>query len=229
MNTNEFFELLDDQNKADLSRKSGLSRQAVFDALKTRNFKLQTLKRVARNLNLEVSLKPLESEGNVLASLAKFGSVSGQDEPGTLDLEESLAAGLFFVHSSGLLESLLPYVLALNAKKLNVTRLFALSLLREEAATLGYLVGMASKFKPHANLEKLKSLCVPFKFSSETPLLKNQVANFPEILRKNDVAREWNVLARGTVKDHLDRWEKWQRSQKRRALLKNRQTPQPRD
>ncbi len=214
MNSREFFKKLDQQNKSQLERKSGLSRQAVVDAVRSKNLKLKNLERLAQHMDLKLVFEPSSSESNVLSSLEKFGAPVTSGTEGNLPLELALAYALKLSHKDGLYESLLPFVLATNANDLDLEYLTASAVLQKEAGTLGYFVSMANAFLPNQNLKTLKSYLEPFKLKVEQTLLMNEKVNFPEMFRKNKFALEWKLLVRGKFEDHLARWNKWLNFQK---------------
>ncbi len=214
MNSNEFFKKLDLQNKSQLERKTGLSRQAVVDAVRSKNLKLKNLERLVQHMDLKLVFEPSASETNVLSSLKKFGAPVTAETDGNLPLELALAYALKLSHKDGLYESLLPFVLATNANDLDLEYLTASAVLQKEAGTLGYFVSMANAFLPNQKLKTLKSYLEPFKFKDERTLLKEEKVNFPEMFRKNKFALEWKLLVRGKFEDHLARWDKWLSFQK---------------
>jgi hypothetical protein len=217
MNTKAFFKNLGKQNLSELERKTSLSRRALGSAKKSHNMKLDNLENLAEALGLSLNFVPVTDEENVLSSLKRFEAPLAHKAGGNLDLGQALVASFKFARIEGLYESVVPYVMAVNANNLNPRNLVAMTQLENgEVAVLGYFAQMANEFSPHPHLTELVTLAALFheqKPKKET-LIKNEKVNFVELFEKNRVALRWGFLARGTLKDHLDRWNKWQLLQK---------------
>jgi len=217
MNTKAFFKNLGMQNLSELERKTDLSRRALGSAKKSHNMKLDNLENLAEALGLSLNFVPVADEENVLSSLKRFNAPLAHETGGNLDLAQALVASFKFARTEGLYESVVPYVMAVNAKNLNPRDLVALTHLENgEVAVLGYFAQMANEFSSHPHLTELVKLADSFreKKPKKETLLKNEKVNFVELFEKNRVALRWGFLVRGTVKDHLDRWNKWQLLQK---------------
>jgi hypothetical protein len=213
MDPAKFFQTLKSQNLSKLELRSKVTRQALHNALKTKNMKLDNLSSVAKAMNFKVELVPLLSEDNVLASLAKRGAPLAHSADGNLPLEVALAESCKLARQDGLYESVVPYVLAKNADQFEANELVGLALQNGQAPVLGYFVELANMFRPHVNLRKMLKLLVPTKLETKELLVITTRINFPEVFEKNLVAQKWNWLVRGTVDDHFSRWVKWERSQ----------------
>jgi hypothetical protein len=111
-------------------------------------------------------------------------------------------------------ETFIPYLLAINVNKVEPLVLAAKSFEVSQVNVLGYFVEMAQEFRPHLNFENLlKYLSVAKSLENEF-LIKDEKTSFPELFAKNHLALKWNLKVRGSVQDHLNRWEKWEKSQK---------------
>ena len=214
MKANLFFKELKKQNLTQLEKSTDLSRQALHGALKSKNMQLKNLETVAQAMNYQVVLLPTETEENVLASLKKWGAPVAHSSDGTLDLEHTVLAAIKFSRKVGLYESLVPYVLVKNVSTLNLLKLMGLALQENQVYVLGYFVEMANSFRTHPKLVQLLEFLSPMKGHKRETLVVSEKVNFPELFEKNSVALNWNLLVRGTLEDHLQRWGKWEKSQK---------------
>jgi hypothetical protein len=215
METTKFFQELKHQNLSKLERQSKVTRQALYNALKTKNMKLDNLSSVARALNYQVELVPSLNESNVLSSLVKFGAPLAHSNDGNLPLELAVAEACKLSRRDGVYESVVPYVLATNANSLKEHELVGLALQGNQSNVLGYFAELANMFRPHPRLQKMLRLLEAAKPDEEELLVLTTKMNFPEMFKKNKAALNWKLLVRGSVEDHLSRWNKWEQSQKK--------------
>jgi hypothetical protein len=215
MEARAFFKKLEGQNLTELERKTGVTRQALHNARKSRNMKLDNLTAVAKALNLELVFQPSLSEANLLGSLVDLGVPLAHSGEGSLSLHQAVAEGLKASRKDGTYESLLPYLLVKNADKLEPLNLAAAAFSTREVNPLGYFVEIANAYQPHPRLRELLRLLEPAKDPTSTYLVEGQKTQFPELFKKNPFALKWNLLVRGTPEAHFERWKKWQRLQKR--------------
>lgn len=208
----EFFSQLEKQNLSALEHKAGISRQALHNALKSHNMKLLNLNSVAKAMQFDVVATPLRTESNLLASLAKYGVPVAHTKDGTLSFAEVVQKALVKAREDGAYETFLPYLLATNGDKLEPLKLAAKAFEVNQVNVLGYFTEMANLFKPSAALEELLRLLAPAQNNQTEFLVLATRSNFPELFEKNQLALKWNLKVRGTVQDHLDRWEKWVQS-----------------
>lgn len=213
MTESEFFKFLNSQNLSHLEKRAGVSRQALHSALKTWNMKLDNLRSVAKALNLKVEFRPAPTEENLLSSLARWGAPLAYKKGGSLSFEETVAEALRESRKDGVYETLVPYVLSLNADRLNPLGLAGLAYQDNQVNVLGYFTEMAQVFRPNEKLEKLLQLLSVAKNPKEEFLVLSTKTHFPELFNKNQLARRWNLKVRGSVEDHLERWKKWELSQ----------------
>lgn len=115
----------------------------------------------------------------------------------------------------GLFESIAPFVLVKNAPNLKVNELVGLAFQNNQASVLGYFAELALLFYVHPNLQKIIKLVESSKTEKKELLVTTTKINFPELFERNAIALKWNLLVRGNVKDQLDRWSKWEQSQKK--------------
>lgn len=214
MDPKDFFEMLKDKNLTEVEERSGVSRQALYGAMKSQNMKLSNLSSVADSLDLEVQVVPSESEENLLKSLKRFGAPVTHDFGGNLSLESAVALGLKMARKDAYYESVVPYVLALNAELLDANKLLGLALTDDQVNVLGYFCELAYAFKPNQKLKKFLASLNSFKKTETELLVLKEKVNFPELFSKNHLALKWNLLTRGTEQDHLERYKKWQQLRK---------------
>ncbi|HEY8269879.1 MAG TPA: hypothetical protein VIG33_03260 [Pseudobdellovibrionaceae bacterium] len=217
MNARAFFKKLGSENLSELERKTDLSRRALGSAKKTHNMKLENLEVLADAMGFSVQFLPQESEDNVLLSLKRFGAPLAHESGGNLDLTEALVCGMNLARQDGLYESIVPYVMAQNSQKLHPLDILSKVHLRgDHMKVVGYFAEMANHFKPHPHLAELMRLAQVFNpdLKQKELLLKKEKVNFPELFEKNKTALRWGLLTRGSERDHLERWAKWQQSRK---------------
>jgi hypothetical protein len=214
MKTSEFFKTLKSHNLSHLEKDTGVSRQALHNAIKTHNMKLDNLSTVAKSLHLKVEFTPVTNEENLMSSLAKLGAPLAHSKDGNLTLDECVGETLKRTRHDGVYETLLPYVLALNVEKLNPLKLAASAFTENQVNVLGYFVDLANQFRPHEKFQYLLKLLEPAKSDEKEFLVLNTKSHFPELFKKNKLALKWNLKVRGTVTDHLQRWAKWEKSHK---------------
>lgn len=215
MKTTEFFKTLGSQNLSHLERDSGVSRQALHNATKTHNMKLDNLTSVAKALNLQVELTPRLTEKNLLASLAKWGAPLAHSKDGNLSFEQTVREALKRSREDGVYETLLPYLLYCNVGTMNSQQVVAAALFENQVNALGYFVELANRFRPHDKFKLMLKLLEPAKFLEKEYLVLSTKSHYPELFEKNDLALKWNLKTRGSVDGHLQRWVKWDQSHKR--------------
>lgn len=211
----QFFKKLKDQNLSKLEGEARVSRQALHNAVKSKNMKLDNLSSVAKAMNYKVELTPVLSEENLLGSLVKWGAPLAHSAEGNLPLEATIVEASRRAREDGLFESLVPYVLATNAQDLKPNELVGLSFLNDQAAVVGYFAEVANLFRQNNKLQQVSLLLERGKRDGRELLVKTTKMNFPELFEKNMVAIKWNLLVRGNLQDHLDRWNKWEQSLKK--------------
>lgn len=214
MNTTEFFKVLKSQNLSHLEKDSGLSRQALHSAVKSHNMKLENLSALAKTLKLQVEFTPVKTEKNLMSSLSKWGAPLAHTKDGSLSLTACVRESLKQARHDGVYETLVPYVLCLNVEKLNPFELVAAAFLENQVNVLGYFVELANHFHSHAKFKYLLDLLRPAKNEQKEFLVLSTRTHFPELFEKNNLALKWNLLVRGNVEDHLQRWKKWEASPK---------------
>ncbi len=214
MKTTEFFNTLKTHNLSHVERDTGVSRQALHNALKTHNMKLDNLTAVAKALRLKVEFTPVTNEENLMSSLARLGAPLAHSKDGNLSLDDCVRETLKFARHDGVYETLLPYVLCLNVEKLNPLTLAASAFTANQVNVLGYFVDLANRFHPSVKFQRLLKLLEPAKSNEKEFLVLSTKSQFPELFKKNELALEWNLKVRGTVADHLNRWDKWEKSLK---------------
>ncbi len=214
MEAPNFFSKLSSQNISELERRTGISRQALHNALRTHNMKLDNLSAVANAMNLSVHFRPRASEENLLSSLVHWGVPLAHSGGGTFSLTETVEEGLKSSRKDGAYESLIPYLLVRNLNGLDPLALGAAAFRTKEVNTLAYFTEMANAFGPNEKFKFLLHLLAPAKNPSREFLVKSTRSHFPELFLKNPLAVKWNLKVRGTPDDHFRRWEKWDNSQK---------------
>lgn len=212
MEIGQFFKKLGDQNLSKLEGETQVSRQALHNAIKSKNMKLDNLSSVARAMNYKVVLTPVYSEENLLSSLVKWGAPLAHSADGNLSLEVTVAEASRQARQDGLYESVVPYVLAKNAEELKLEELVGLAFLEDQVAVVGYFAEVANLFRPHKKLQEAALLLERGKKEGRQLLVTTTKMNFPELFEKNTVALKWNLLVRGNLQDHMDRWRKWEQS-----------------
>jgi hypothetical protein len=212
MKTAEFFNKLKSENLSQLEKDSHVSRQALHSASKSRNMKLDNLSSVAKALNFQIVLTPRLTEENLMSSLALLGAPLAHSKNGTLSLYESVSEALKRSREDGVYESLVPYVLWKNVDQLNPLKLVAKAYSTNQVNVLGYFIEMAHAFRPHEKFSFILKLLEPAKSLTEEFLVSSTKTHFPELFLKNKLAIKWNLKVRGSVDDHLQRWEKWAQS-----------------
>ena len=215
MNTARFFTDLKSQNLSKLEKQVGVSRQALHSAIKTKNMRLDNLQAVATALNYTVEVVPQLTEENLLSSLVQWGAPLAYSKGGNLSFEWTVAEALKKARVDGLYESVVPYVLATNAPHFNPEFLVGLAYQNEQVNVLGYFSEAANHFRPNAKLGYILKLLEPGKRANKEPLVLSTKMNFPELFERNKPALKWNLWVRGDFADHLSRWEKWDKSQKK--------------
>ncbi len=212
MNTTEFFNKLKSENLSKLEKVSHISRQALHSASKNRNMKLDNLTSLAKALNFQVVFTPRRTEENLMSSLALLGAPLAHSKNGTLSLSESVGEALTRARQDGVYESLLPYVLWKNVNQLNPLELVAEAYSVNQVNVFGYFVQMAQAFRPHEKFRLVLKILEPARSLTEEFLVAGTKTQFPELFLKNELAVKWNLKVRGSVDDHLQRWEKWAQS-----------------
>ncbi len=183
--------------------------------MKTKNIKLDNLRSVAKAMNYKIELVPSLNEDNFLSSLVNWGAPLAHSGGGNLTLEVTVIEACKQARKDGIFESVVPFVLAKNAPNLNVNELVGLAFQNNQANVLGYFAELAHLFYPHSNLQKIIKLVESSKTEKRELLVTTTKMNFPELFERNAIALKWNLLVRGNVKDHLDRWSQWEQSQKK--------------
>ena len=214
MKTAEFFKTLKAHNLSHLEKESGVSRQGLHNALKTHNMKLDNLSAVAKALHLNVEFSPTTDEENLMSSLARWGAPVAHSKDGNLSLDECVRETLKRARQDGVYETLLPYVLCLNVDKLNPLTLAACAFTENQVNVLGYFVDLAQHFHPNEKFKYILKLLEPAKSDKKEYLVLSTKSYFPELFEKNKLALKWNLKVRGTLTDHLQRWDKWEKSHK---------------
>lgn len=212
MDTNEFFKKLKSANLSKLEKVSHISRQALHSASKNKNMKLDNFSSVAKALNFQVVLTPRRTEENLMSSLAFFGAPVAHSKDGTLSFTESVGEALIKARQDGIYESLVPYVLWKNLNQLNPLNLVAEAYSANQVNVFGYFVEMAQAFRAHEKFEFMLKLMEPARSPTDEFLVVATKTQFPELFLKNKLAVKWNLKVRGSVDDHLQRWEKWAQS-----------------
>lgn len=215
MKTTEFFKTLKTHNLSRLEKDTGVSRQALHNALKTHNMKLDNLSAVAKALHLKVEFLPATDEENLMSSLASWGAPLAHSKSGNLSLDECVREALKRSRHDGVYETLLPYVLCHNVNRLNPFTLAAAAFTENQINVLGYFVDLAHHYSPNEKFRYLLKLLEPAKSDKKEFLVLSTNSHFPELFEKNKLALKWNLKVRGKVEDHLQRWEKWEKSHKR--------------
>jgi hypothetical protein len=215
MNAAKFFQELQHQNLSALERQTKVTRQALHNALKTRNMKLDNLSTVAGAMNYQVELVPSLQEHNVLASLVKYGAPLAHSNDGNLPLELAVTEACKLSRKDGFYESVVPYVLAKNANCLKEYDLVGLAFQNNQPNVLGYFAELANMFRANTRLQKLMRLLDAGKPDTEELLVLTTQMNFPEMFTKNQAALNWKLLVRGNPEEHFNRWNKWEQSQKK--------------
>jgi hypothetical protein len=215
MEAAEFFKRLADQNLTELERKTGVTRQALHNARRTENMKLDNLCNVAQAMNLQVDFQPAKTESNLLSSLVDFGVPVAHSGGGTLSFSEAVGEGLLASRKDGAYESFIPYLMIVNADKLDPLALAAVAFKNKEVNVLGYFAEMANAFSPHPNFDLLFRILESAKVSAVEFLVEGKKSFYPELFEKNPLALKWNLRVRGNPNDHFERWKKWQQSQER--------------
>ena len=214
MRMKEFFSELKSKNLSHLEKKAGVSRQALHSALKSHNMKLENLRLVANAMLLDVEFSPVRTEENLLGSLARFGVPVAHSKDGNLQFDMTVAEGLLYSRKDGAYESFIPFLLIKNSMLVQPLKLAAKAFESDQVNVLGYFVEMAHQYRPDDRFESLiKLLAVAKKPKKEFLVLENK-SQYIELFEKNHLALKWNLLVRGTVKDHMQRWEKWDQSPK---------------
>ena len=214
MKTAEFFKTLRTHNLSHLEKDTGVSRQALHNALKTHNMKLDNLSAVAKALHLKVEFNPVTNEENLMSSLARWGAPLAHSKDGNLSLNDCVREALKRARQDGVYETLLPYVLCLNVEKLNPLTLAASAFSVNQVNVLGYFVDLAHYFRPNTKFQYLLKLLEPAKSNNKDYLVLSTKSHFPELFEKNKLALKWNLKVRGNAEDHLQRWDKWEKSLK---------------
>ncbi len=214
MEASGFFSKLNSENLSKLEREAGVTRQALHNARRTHNMKLDNLRAVARALNYDVNFQPVKSEENLLRSLVDYGVPVAHSGGGTLTLTEAVAEGVRAARKDGAYESFIPYLLAINADRLDPLALAAAAFQTKEVNTLGYFAEMANAFCPHRTFKVLLRLLERAKNKSQELLVRTTKSRYHELFTRNPFALKWNLKVRGTPENHFERWRKWQRLQK---------------
>lgn len=214
MKMDDFFLVLGSQNLSHLEKKSGISRQALHNALKTHNMKLDNLQSVAKAMQYKLEFSPLKTERNLLGSLSRYGVPVAHSREGTLTFAETVGESLLRSRQDAAYETFVPFLLAENPNLVEPLKLAAKAFELNQVNALGYFVEMAHTFRPFQVFEKLLSLLSPAKSLEKEFLVVSEKTHFPELFEKNELALKWNLRVRGTVQNHLQRWEKWAQSQK---------------
>lgn len=212
MNTTEFFNKLKSENLSKLEKDSHVSRQALHSASKNRNMKLDNLSSVAKALNFQVVITPRRTEENLMSSLALLGAPLAHSKNGTLSLTECVGEALKRARQDGVYESLVPYVLWQNVDQMNPLHLVAEAYSVNQVNVFGYFVELAQAFRPHEKFSYMLKLLEPAQSTNVEFLVPTTKTHFPELFLKNNLAVKWNLKVRGSVDDHLQRWEKWAQS-----------------
>lgn len=215
MKTTDFFSTLQLQNLSQLEKKASVSRQSLHSALKSHNMKLENLRSVAKAMHLDVEFTPVRTETNLLASLARYGVPVAHTKDGNLPFDDVVQDSLLRAREDGAYETFVPFLLAKNVRLVDPLKLAAKAFESNQVNTLGYFVEMANEFKPHSRFEQLLRLLTVAKQTQKKFLVLKTKSLFPELFEKNHFAMKWNLMVRGTVQDHLQRWTKWEQLQKK--------------
>jgi transcriptional regulator with XRE-family HTH domain len=197
-----------------LAEKAGVSRTSLYNLVKGENFESDTLERVLKVLNVELGpLNKTPSQESVLDHMGAYGAPLAFDPTLqlTMNLEETTKWGLQYSATDGLLESLMPYFLLLNFKKLNRVKLLTLLDQETQFQLLCYFLELSNAY---AENKKLKEFLNTFN-DHDFPVFhfgdKKPSARALEVLgtKRNPAAKKWNVLSLNSVEDYFDRFRKW--------------------
>jgi hypothetical protein len=210
MNTAEFFKTLKDENLSQLERRAGVSRQALYNAIKSKNMKLANFSTLAKSLGLKIELTPILNEENLMQSLAFWGAPVAFSRADQFSFEITLAESLKQSRVDGFYESVVPYTLVVNRETLNPLKIAAAAFEADQVNVMGYYAEMAKTYKDHKNLRELLKFLRPAMSSKKEFLILSTKSHFPELFKNNKIAHKWNLMVRGSPQDHFDRWDKWQ-------------------
>ena len=176
---------------------------------------LENVESVAKAMHLNVEFVPDKTEDNLLASLARFDVPVAHTKDGNLEFGDVVKESLGRSRKDGAYETYVPFLLAKNASKVDPLKLAAKAFEVGQVNVLGYFVEMARVFRPHSKFDHLLKLLAVAKNPQNEFLVLTEKTHFPELFEKNKLALKWNLKVRGTVDDHMQRWEKWAKSQKK--------------
>ena len=208
---------LKNKNIAEVRRQTGLSRQALYSFMEEKSMRLSNFEKLLGTLNFEINFleKPMAAE--IYENLAFYGAPVDAPKIKTLEFEDLISAAIVLSRTDGLVESVIPYVLAKQARLVDVRKLLIACFKNETCQYLGFYADMANRFKQNENLKKIVNLVFALIDADDSWVslpIKMPSSSFIEIYMQNEFSKKWHIYSRGTFSDHLDRWKKWDLLQK---------------
>jgi transcriptional regulator with XRE-family HTH domain len=197
-----------------LAEKAGVSRTSLYNLLNGENFEGETLAKVTQVLNLELEvIGKVPVYENVCNHLAYYGAplFLNKSTPVTMGLEETTKWGLKYSKEDGLLESVMPFFLMNHFRSLGRAKL--LSFLNEESQLqlFGYYLDVAGQYSKNKKMMEFANSFFQNVFDSLYLGNGKPTDRALEVLKlkKNAVAKKWNVLTFSSLDEYFMRFRKW--------------------
>jgi hypothetical protein len=197
-----------------LADRANVARSSLYNLAKGENFESETLEKVSTVLNVEFGLlNKVPAHETVCNHLAFYKAplVLNNSEPITMSLEETLKWGLQLSKVDGLLESIVPYFLYLNFKKINKIKLITYLDKEYLFQLLGYYLELVNIYA--SSKEATNFLTILYRKDFQKLFFGIEKPSDRELevlkLKKNLVAKKWNVMSLGSSEDYFKRFRKW--------------------
>lgn len=217
MDLKKVIDKLKNENIAEIKRQTGLSRQALYTFMDEKSMRLSNFEKLLETLHFEINLSEKPTATEIYQNLAYYGAPVDAKKVKSLEFEALISSAIVLSRSDGLVESVIPYILANQAKSINVTALLQACFKNETSKYLGFYADMANRYKKNRKLETITHLIFSLAEANDPWIslsLKRPSSSFVEIYMQNEFSKKWRIYSRGTFNDHLDRWKKWDLLQK---------------
>jgi hypothetical protein len=218
MNIEQLVDHLKKQNLTEIERATGVRRQSIYALFNKHTMQLDTLNKLLSYLDLENTFDRHISTEDVYKNMRNYGAPINSKGEESLSLEDTLASAIALSQSDDFIASTIPFVIAINYQKLDLTKLFQECVKKDKVRLLGFYLNLALEFMPNSEVSVfIDSLYKMYKFNQqpwETATSKFPSPTIQPHYTQNPVATKWRVYSAGKLEDHIDRWRKWMRLQK---------------
>lgn len=150
---------------------------------------------------------------NVYGVLKKYGAPFWDPPESDLSLEEAIVLGLKYATKDGhaLMQGIVPFVLTINSKNIDIELLLSLLKTDRQRQLLGYFADFSYQFKKSKKMQLLKETLYKNDFK-ELNLMGRPIEGFLKLVmenRNNPTAKKWNIQTIDELEGHFVRFKKW--------------------